>query len=977
MRIKPHILTWLVLLAFLTSSFAPVPAQSTPWQEKVDPWVIETAAQGETEFLVYLTQQADVSAAASLPTKLEKGRYVQEMLYNLAQRTQGPLLAELSRLGVAHRSYYIANMVWVRGGQEVIQSLAQRPDVAHLYANPAVKLATVPVETSPQTPEATEAIEWNILKVNADDVWAAGYTGQGAVIGGQDTGYDWDHPALINQYRGWNGSSADHDYNWHDAIHVTGSICGADSPVPCDDDDHGTHTMGTMVGDDGGTNQIGMAPGARWIGCRNMNSGVGTPATYAECYEWFIAPYPVGGTPAQGDPSMAPDVINNSWGCPPSEGCTDPNVLLAVVNNVRAAGILTVHSAGNSRPSCSTVDDPAAIYDASFSVGATDSSDNIASFSSRGPVTIDGSNRLKPEISAPGVGIRSSVPGGGYASGWSGTSMAAPHVAGMAALLISVDPSLAGQPDALEALTTGSAVPRTTTQTCGGVPGSSVPNNTYGWGRIDVLGALLEMSHTFELSKTASALQIAPGQEITYTLAITHVHPTLATTNVILTDTLPAGTSLVSAAPAYTLNGDTLVWNFATLGANETRSAELVVSVPLTYTGDVTNANYAVRSDHVGTTFGAPVITSVIPYGMSLQKTAAPAVVPGGLITYTLELLNLHPTAALHNVILTDTLPANTTFVTATLPHTMNGSTLTWQFPSLEVERPRNVNLVVLAPTAAGQIVTNEDYSANSDEFGPVQGTPVQTEVLAQSLEIGKIGPAVVAVGAPITYTLAVTNPHPAAAAHHLVLTDTLPANTVFVSAQPPATPLDGMVTWTLPTLAPEAIWQVELVVRAPITFTGTIVNRHYGADSDETPPVAGEAVITQIHSLGLSKSTPASLVQPGDLITYTLQVSNLHPSAAATNLVLTDTLPAGAAFVSSDTAYTMDGNTITWTRASLPSGDAWTVSLTVRVLYGAIDSVTNAAYGVRSAEAPDIISGPPVSTPVEYRIYLPVVIKG
>ncbi len=152
-------------------------------------------------------------------------------------------------------------------------------------------------------------------------MWAAGYTGQGAVIGGQDTGYDWDHPALKNQYRGWNGASADHDYNWHDAIHVTGSICGANSPEPCDDDDHGTHTMGTMVGDDGLGNQIGMAPGARWIGCRNMNDGVGTPATYTECYEWFIAPYPVGGTPDQGDPSKAPDVINNSWGCPPSEGC--------------------------------------------------------------------------------------------------------------------------------------------------------------------------------------------------------------------------------------------------------------------------------------------------------------------------------------------------------------------------------------------------------------------------------------------------------------------------------------------------------------------------------------------------------------------------------------------------------------------------------------------------------------------------------
>ncbi len=205
--------------------------------------------------------------------------------------------------------------------------------------------------------------------MHAPDVWAQGFTGQGAVVGGQDTGYQWDHPALINQYRGWNGTTADHNYNWHDAIHSGGGVCGANSPEPCDDSGHGTHTMGTMVGDDGAGNQIGMAPGARWIGCRNMDQGNGTPATYSECYQWFIAPTDL--NDLNPDPSKAPDVINNSWSCPLSEGCTDPNVLLADVEAVRAAGILTVHSAGNSGPTCSTVDTPAAIYDASFTVGAT------------------------------------------------------------------------------------------------------------------------------------------------------------------------------------------------------------------------------------------------------------------------------------------------------------------------------------------------------------------------------------------------------------------------------------------------------------------------------------------------------------------------------------------------------------------------------------------------------------------------------
>jgi subtilisin family serine protease len=361
-------------------------------------------------------------------------------------------------------------------------------------------------EQTPRQPGAERTagtVAWNIDKIGADNVWALGYTGQGVVIGGQDTGYQWDHPALIHQYRGLNGAGVDHNHNWHDAIHSGGgSPCPNNSPEPCDDisNSHGTHTMGIMVGDDGGTHQIGVAPGARWIGCRNMDNGVGTPATYAECYQWFIAPTDLSGSNPR--PDLAPDVINNSWSCPLSEGCTDPNVLLSVVEAVRAAGILTTHSAGNSGSNCNTVNTPAAIYQASFTVGATSSSDTIASFSSRGPVTTDGSNRLKPDVVAPGSGILSSIKGGGY-GGLSGTSMAAPHVAGLAALLISMEPSLRGNVDELETLIERTALPRTTAQTCGGVPGSNIPNNTYGWGRVDALRAAGRLLNPFFLPLVA------------------------------------------------------------------------------------------------------------------------------------------------------------------------------------------------------------------------------------------------------------------------------------------------------------------------------------------------------------------------------------------------------------------------------------------------------------------------------------------
>ena len=157
------------------------------------------------------------------------------------------------------------------------------------------------------------------------------------------------------------------------------------------------------------------------------------------------------------------------------------------VESLRAAGIAVVASAGNSGSSCSTVADPPGIYEASFTVGATDSADTIASFSSRGPVTVDGSNRLKPDISAPGVNIRSAVRNNAYGS-MSGTSMAAPHVAGAVALLWSGVPDLIGNIDDTESLLKGNAntsLPYND-QTCGGIPGTQLPNNTYGAGRLDI-----------------------------------------------------------------------------------------------------------------------------------------------------------------------------------------------------------------------------------------------------------------------------------------------------------------------------------------------------------------------------------------------------------------------------------------------------------------------------------------------------------
>src|SRR5207244_12319534 len=142
---------------------------------------------------------------------------------------------------------------------------------------------------------------------------------------------------------------------------------------------------------------------AKWIGCRNMDQGNGTPARYIECMEWFLAPYPLNCTPNEGDPTKAPDITINSWSCPPSEGCS-PDTLQAADEGQAAAGIMMVAAAQNGGPSCSTVTDPAGIYAAAYSVGALNTGTaNIASFSSPGPVTGGGSNRTKAEITTPGT----------------------------------------------------------------------------------------------------------------------------------------------------------------------------------------------------------------------------------------------------------------------------------------------------------------------------------------------------------------------------------------------------------------------------------------------------------------------------------------------------------------------------------------------------------------------------------------------
>ena len=641
---------WPVQASGMPPTWQTAIASIKPFSDKIAAPVWETIQKQPTvEILVILTVQADVHSAQTLSTRAEKGRFVYENRFATAQQSQAPLRAWLTAHHISHRAFYIINALWVKADQETLLALALRPDVARIVANPRIASVRLPDGPTAPQPMSPNGIEWGVNKIGAPQIWAVGHTGEGIVIAGQDTGYDWDHPALKKQYRGWDGAVVNHDYNWHDAIHSNGGRCGADSPEPCDDYGHGTHTLGTMVGDDDGSNQIGVAPGAQWIACRNMDRGYGTPARYIECFEFFLAPYPVSGTITNADPTKAPDIINNSWSCPASEGC-DWASLQATVEVMRAAGIMVVTSASNYGSACHSVREPIALYDSVYSIGATDSNDAIAGFSSRGTVTVDGSGRLKPDLSAPGVSVRSSVPGGGYGYK-SGTSMASPHVVGAVALLWSAVPHLRGDITATQNLLNATAVPRYSTQ-CGD-PANTVPNNVYGWGRIDVWAAVQQTQSFGQLTGVAQTVSGTPLHNVlitatqsnglqwnttptadghfslqldsgTYTVSATLPHYHTATyPNITITP--KHTTTLTVTLHCDAVEGLTLTWTPTEIWANTLVTLTGTVTqgdLPISYTWQFSDTAGLIVGNPVTHTFPAHA-TATTPYPIILTASNA------------------------------------------------------------------------------------------------------------------------------------------------------------------------------------------------------------------------------------------------------------------------------------------------------------------------------------------------------------------
>jgi subtilisin family serine protease len=470
----------------------------------------------KTEVIIqFHDQKMDLSSYRSYWDKSQKGSFIFKALQENTRISQSAVQKWLTDKRISFKSNMLVNALLVSLDKPQVYEVINRKEVAFIYDNPEIFIT--PNQRSSENQSLRSASEWGIEKIKAPAVWAMGITGKGIVIAGQDTGYDWTHPDLVSAYRGSSKETVKHDYHWFDAIDKASPLnkdtlnpCGYSIKIPCDDDVHGTHTMGTMVGKNLSGTSIGVAPGATWIGARNMERGYGNPFSYLACFDWFLAPRDLAGK--NPNPLLSPHVINNSWSCPTMEGCLNNHVELfeKAVSLLRKAGIMVVVSAGNDGGSCETMNEIPVTVSGAFSIGATRSNDSIASFSSRGPALIQGKKVIKPDVSAPGVSVKSALPGKKYGV-QSGTSMAGPHVAGLAALLFSANPSLIGQVDKVEQIIRETSLPLYSSQVCSNISGGSYPNPVYGYGRVDALAAVKKALSVTSINESVDpAIQIYP-----------------------------------------------------------------------------------------------------------------------------------------------------------------------------------------------------------------------------------------------------------------------------------------------------------------------------------------------------------------------------------------------------------------------------------------------------------------------------------
>ncbi|HVX56750.1 MAG TPA: S8 family serine peptidase [Candidatus Saccharimonadales bacterium] len=387
---------------------------------------------GDSSFWVNLRSQPQLAAAPAIRSFAARGQFVMDELQRNASSSQASLIAFLQQQHVQYEPYWISNSIWVRADAATRKQIAAMPEVESIEPDIPIQLPKPPDASSP-APSPGEVssdlvVEWNVKRTRAPEVWDTyGTKGDGIVVGVLDSGFE-PHPALNAQYRGYrSGSSFANDYNWRSMVSGDSAKC---LKAPCDDSGHGTHVTGTIIGHVG--NHIyGVAPNAKFIACRGISGTSGPIGGVVKCLQWFLAPSDLNGK--NPTPALRPQILNISLG-----GRTS-GVLAQALLNLHVAGTLVVAASGNNG-GCNTMGYPA-LYPAVVAVGALNyESDTVAVFSSGGSAGV-----AKPDVVAGGAQVTSAWLNGGYRT-INGTSMAAPAVSGVAALMMSVVPDLVDKP---------------------------------------------------------------------------------------------------------------------------------------------------------------------------------------------------------------------------------------------------------------------------------------------------------------------------------------------------------------------------------------------------------------------------------------------------------------------------------------------------------------------------------------------------
>jgi subtilisin family serine protease len=475
-----------LLTTVLATGTAAAPAGAAALRGAVIAPQLQLGAVGQdetVEAIVVLKSQADLTSVHRLARENRPGAAAR-ILRSRADLTQPPLRA-LLKLRQAQglvsdiKPLWIVNAIAVTATPAVIRELAAHPDVREIRPN-----VVVPAPPAPPAAATPAPAETNVALVNAPALWDLGYRGQGIVVANMDTGVDVTHPDLAGRWRGGTNS-------WYDPN-------GEHPATPTDVSGHGTWTMGVMVGGDAGGSSVGVAPDATWIAVKIFNDqGTATAAGIHQGFQWLLDP---DGNPATAD---APDVVNDSW------AMSAPGCLLDFqpdLASLRAAGILPVFAAGNYGPQPDSSRSPANNPEA-FAVGATDDADILYPYSSLGPSPCG--QPVYPQLAAPGVGIHTTDLYGLYAD-TTGTSVAAPHVAGALALLLQAFPGLPA--DRQAAALENSAVDL----------GAAGADDSYGHGRLDVLAAYqwLAAAPDFSLSATPASRNVVAGASAAYTVGV-------------------------------------------------------------------------------------------------------------------------------------------------------------------------------------------------------------------------------------------------------------------------------------------------------------------------------------------------------------------------------------------------------------------------------------------------------------------------